>query len=49
VGSGQFGKEWEDCDDLDAKKNWNLRLGLGKKKIFEVRRSTTTSRSSTSF
>src|SRR5437762_6376038 len=34
---GQFGKEWEDCDDIDAKKNWNLRLGLGKKKIFEVR------------
>jgi stage V sporulation protein R len=35
--SGQFGKEWEECDDLTAKKNWNLRLGLGKKKIFEVR------------
>jgi stage V sporulation protein R len=34
---GQFGKEWEDCDDLDAKRNWNLRLGLGTKKIFEVR------------
>lgn len=34
---GQFGKEWDECDDLDAKKNWNLRLGLGKKKIFEVR------------
>jgi stage V sporulation protein R len=34
---GQFGKEWEDCDDLEAKKNWNLRLGLGKKKVFEVR------------
>jgi stage V sporulation protein R len=34
---GQFGKEWEDCDDLDAKKNWNLRLGLGQKKVFEVR------------
>jgi stage V sporulation protein R len=34
---GQFGKEWEDCDDLEAKKNWNLRLGLGRKKIFEVR------------
>ncbi len=34
---GQFGKEWEECDDLDAKKHWNLRLGLGKKKIFEVR------------
>ena len=34
---GQFGKEWEECDDLEAKKNWNLRLGLGRKKIFEVR------------
>ena len=34
---GQFGKEWEDCDDLDAKRNWNLRLGLGRKKVFEVR------------
>ena len=34
---GQFGKEWEECDDLDAKRNWNLRLGLGRKKIFEVR------------
>lgn len=34
---GQFGKEWEECDDLDAKRHWNLRLGLGKQKIFEVR------------
>ena len=34
---GQFGKEWEECDDLSAKKNWDLRLGLGKEKIFEVR------------
>jgi stage V sporulation protein R len=34
---GQFGKEWEECDDLDARKNWDLRLGLGKEKIFEVR------------
>jgi stage V sporulation protein R len=34
---GQFGREWEDCDDLDAKKNWDLRLGLGQKKLFEVR------------
>ncbi|MCA9587779.1 MAG: SpoVR family protein [Myxococcales bacterium] len=34
---GQFGKEWEECDDLEAKKNWNLRLGLGKQKIYEVR------------
>jgi stage V sporulation protein R len=34
---GQFGKEWEECDDLGAKKSWDLRLGLGKEKIFEVR------------
>ncbi len=34
---GQFGKEWEECDDLDAKRTWNLRLGLGQHKIFEVR------------
>jgi stage V sporulation protein R len=34
---GQFGQEWEDCDDLDVKKNWDLRLGLGKQKVFEVR------------
>lgn len=34
---GQFGREWEECDDLEAKKNWDLRLGLGRKKIFEVR------------
>jgi stage V sporulation protein R len=34
---GQFGKEWEECDDLEAKKSWNLRLGLGQKKLFEVR------------
>ncbi|MCA9596621.1 MAG: SpoVR family protein [Myxococcales bacterium] len=34
---GQFGREWEECEDLDEKKNWDLRLGLGKQKIFEVR------------
>ncbi len=34
---GQFGREWEDCDDLDTKKDWDLRLGLGREKIFEVR------------
>jgi stage V sporulation protein R len=34
---GQFGKEWEECDSLEDRKNWDLRLGLGKKKIFEVR------------
>ncbi len=35
---GQFGRAYEQCDDLDRKRNWDLRLGLGKEKIFEVRR-----------
>ena len=34
---GQFGREWEECDDLETKKSWDLRLGLGREKIFEVR------------
>src|SRR5436853_5681835 len=36
--TGRFGKEWEECDDLDAKRKWDKKLGLGKQKIFEVRR-----------
>jgi stage V sporulation protein R len=35
---GQFGKEWEDCDSMEQKRNWDRRTGLGAKKIFEVRR-----------
>jgi stage V sporulation protein R len=35
---GKFGKEFEECDDLVAKKNWNRDLGLGRQKIFEVRK-----------
>jgi stage V sporulation protein R len=35
---GQFGKEWEECDDLSLKKNWDKKLGIGKSKIFEVRK-----------
>ncbi len=34
---GQFGKEWEDCDDMAARRSWNKHTGLGRKKIFEVR------------
>ena len=34
---GQFGREWEECDDLELKKNWDLRLGLGRQKVYEVR------------
>ena len=38
---GQFGKEWEDCDDLATRQQWDRRLGLGMEKIFEVRRHYT--------
>lgn len=34
---GQFGREWEECTDLDAKKSWDMRLGMGREKIFQVR------------
>jgi len=34
---GRFGKEWSDCDDIARKKSWDLRTGLGRKKIFQVR------------
>ncbi|MCB9593831.1 MAG: SpoVR family protein [Sandaracinaceae bacterium] len=34
---GQFGKEWEDCETLEARQAWDRRTGLGRKKIFEVR------------
>ena len=35
---GQFGPEYEDCDDLQTKLNWDKQTGLGREKIFEVRR-----------
>jgi stage V sporulation protein R len=35
---GQFGKDWDECNDLEVKRHWNMRLGLGQKKIFEVRK-----------
>jgi stage V sporulation protein R len=35
---GQFGKEWNECDSMEQKRNWDRRTGLGGKKIFEVRR-----------
>ncbi|MCX6112393.1 MAG: SpoVR family protein [Proteobacteria bacterium] len=35
---GQFGKDWDECDDYRVKKNWDKKLGVGKEKIFEVRR-----------
>lgn len=35
---GKFGKEYDECDDVTAKKNWDKKLGLGRQKIFEVRK-----------
>jgi stage V sporulation protein R len=35
---GQFGPEWDACDDMDKKRTWDRQLGLGRQKIFEVRR-----------
>ncbi|GIW70908.1 MAG: hypothetical protein KatS3mg102_0450 [Planctomycetota bacterium] len=35
---GRFGKEWEECDDLDRKRAWDTGLGKGREKIFAVRR-----------
>jgi stage V sporulation protein R len=36
--TGRFGKEYDECDDLDKKRTWDKKLGLGRQKIFEVRR-----------
>jgi stage V sporulation protein R len=36
--TGKFGKEYEECDDLEKRRTWDKQLGLGRKKIFEVRR-----------
>jgi stage V sporulation protein R len=35
---GRFGKEYEECDDLRVRENWDRKAGLGREKIFEVRR-----------
>ena len=35
---GRFGKEWDECDDLRARRAWDKKLGLGRQKIFEVRK-----------
>ncbi len=35
---GKFGEEYENCTDREIKQKWNKNLGLGREKIFEVRR-----------
>jgi stage V sporulation protein R len=35
---GRFGKEYDECDDLRARRAWDKKIGLGRQKIFEVRK-----------
>ncbi|MGM0575007.1 MAG: SpoVR family protein [Myxococcota bacterium] len=35
---GRFGLEYERCDDMVKKANWDKQLGLGRDKIFQVRK-----------
>jgi stage V sporulation protein R len=35
---GRFGKEYDECDSFEARRNWDRKLGLGREKIFEVRK-----------
>lgn len=35
---GRFGNDFEECDNYLEKKNWNRDAGLGREKIFEVRK-----------
>ncbi|MEI7644863.1 MAG: SpoVR family protein, partial [Chloroflexales bacterium] len=35
---GKFGKEYDECDDIAAKRTWDKQLGLGRQKLFEIRK-----------
>jgi stage V sporulation protein R len=35
---GRFGKAYDECDDMQERRRWNTNAGLGRQKIFEVRR-----------
>jgi stage V sporulation protein R len=35
---GRFGKEYDECEDIAERRRWDKQLGLGREKIFEVRR-----------
>ena len=35
---GKFGKEYDECRNMNERKNWDKKLGKGREKIFEVRR-----------
>lgn len=35
---GQFGTEWEECQDMREKQNWDRQTNLGHEKVFDVRK-----------
>lgn len=35
---GRFGREWDECDDVRERKNWNKNTKMGREKIFEIRK-----------
>jgi stage V sporulation protein R len=35
---GQFGADWDSCEDIAEREHWDRKTGLGREKIFEVRR-----------
>lgn len=35
---GRFGKLYDECDQMQVKQSWDKKLGLGRQRIFEVRR-----------
>ncbi|MDO8495308.1 MAG: SpoVR family protein [bacterium] len=35
---GKFGKEYDECDDFEIREQWDKKLGMGREKIFEVRK-----------
>jgi stage V sporulation protein R len=37
--TGRFGKEYNECEDMAVKHSWNKNLGLGRQKIFDVRKT----------
>lgn len=35
---GKFGREWDECDDVRERRNWNKNTKMGREKIFEIRK-----------
>lgn len=35
---GRFGKDFDECDDIERRRMWDTKAGAGREKIFEVRR-----------